>query len=156
MDFDAIIPLLFVIFFFILPSLLKAMKKKKNRPGENKTSLFGRIGEQIGNLLQEIEQQKKQGVTTGNTDDIWSALAKAEDAYEQEEQMPPPELKPRKPVEEKSADIPVVAESRPAARLKQIKKQIHTDGRQRFRYRKKTLQNAVVLTEIIGKPVALK
>lgn len=155
MDFDSILPLLFFFFFFILPSLLKRKKKKKKIKPDKKPSFFSRIGERIGQIIKEIEeQQRQQKKAASDADDIWQALAD-EDYEEQvtgyevetgyEPSIPDPEsIAVPEPEPFKAPEKPV---GMPVA------KPVYTPVRQ---FRENPLQNAVIWAEIIGKPVALK
>ncbi len=65
MDFDSIVTFLFIIAFFVLPSILKQIqaRKKKAAPGQKvrkKPSIFGKISDQIREFILEIERQARE------------------------------------------------------------------------------------------------
>jgi len=84
MDFDSIISLFFIFIFFILPVVLKRFQDKKRPaaktiPINRKASLFERMGEQIQDFVKNLEQQAKaEKEAAGNKDDIWEKLAEDE------------------------------------------------------------------------------
>jgi len=68
MDFDSIIMFLFIMAFFVLPSILKqiqARKKKTAKPKKTKKmpSIFGRIGDQFRNLKIRLNSRKRKSVS---------------------------------------------------------------------------------------------
>ncbi len=190
MDFDSIIPLLFVFFFFILPNLLKALRKKKGKAsnqkketdqnieiGQKKASLFGKIGEQIGKVLQEIEQQQKQQQQqqqqdSNDSDDIWQSLAAEDEDYDADPTYTDSEYTDEDFIQGEpvythqpeavgqTPDIPIIIEPEPKASIaeEQILKGPEKEAQKRagLQYRNNPLQNAVLWAEILGKPVALK
>lgn len=83
MDFDSILTILFLFFFFVLPSVLKQVKRAKKKmpnapaPGRSKekgtvsrnsetskkagkSSLFHKINEQIQTFVKELERQARE------------------------------------------------------------------------------------------------
>jgi hypothetical protein len=160
---------LFLFFFFILPQLLKLLKLKKKPAKGKKPGLVGRISEQLQKIAREIEAQRIQSETTGmdtasNTasGDIWQALAEEEppvvkkavaEEKPQPSHQPPPAPEedmqiPEIPKPEKnSADRPICAARKRTARKKKTAV---------CRYRNAPLQNAVIWSEILGKPVSLR
>ncbi|MBU0464998.1 MAG: hypothetical protein KKE12_15585 [Proteobacteria bacterium] len=167
MDFDSIIVFLFVIAFFVLPSLLKqvlARKKKTAAPQAIKKnpSIFDRIGEQIKKFVKDLEEQsrqQRQGTTEQNTG--WEELVEDEESYSDYEtagedadfSAPSTIVSPKKSVPEKAAW--------PAKRIPSGQKEICIKERKRNlsgtrRYKSNLLQNAIVWSEILSKPVALR
>ncbi|MBC8440887.1 MAG: hypothetical protein H8D87_14555 [Deltaproteobacteria bacterium] len=167
MDFDSIIPLLFVIAFFVLPSLLKQIIARNKKTGTPKVikknpSIFDRIGERIQNFVKELEEQarqQRQGITEQNTG--WKELAEDEESYSDYETAgedtdfvaPLTMVPPQKRVPEKAAW--------PAKRIPSRQKEIRVKERKRnlsgiCRYKSNPLQNAIVWSEILSKPIALR
>ena len=58
MDFDSIFPLLILLLFFLLPSLIKQIKLADKNPQKN--TIFSKIGNQIRLFIKEIEHQRQQ------------------------------------------------------------------------------------------------
>ena len=79
MDFDSIISVLLILLFFIFPTLLKRFNKKKNTAETSpagkarKLSLFERLGEQIREYAQALEQEAQKGKQP--RENIWDHLA---------------------------------------------------------------------------------
>ncbi len=167
MDFDSIIPLLFIIAFFVLPSLLKQIMGRKKKTGKPKVikknpSIFDRIGEQIKKFVQDLEEQsrqQRQGTKEQNTG--WEELAEDEESYSDYEtagedadfSTPSTIVSPKKSVPEKAAW--------PAKRIPSGQKEICVKERKRnlsgiCRYKSNPLQNAIVWSEILSKPIALR
>ena len=167
MDFDSIIPLLFVIAFFVLPSLLKQILGRKQKTGEpnvikKNPSIFDRLGERIQKFVKDLEEQarqQRQGITEQNTG--WEELAEDEESYSDDETAgedadfvaPLTMVPPKKRVPEKAAW--------PAKRIPSGQKGIQVKERKRnlsgtCRYKSNPLQNAIVWSEILSKPIALR
>ncbi|MFH2093367.1 MAG: hypothetical protein ABIJ31_13480 [Pseudomonadota bacterium] len=159
MDFDNIISLFILLLFFIFPTIIKQIKAAKKNP--EKKTIFNKIGNQIDLLLKEIEQQGRQQKATTPSSDIWEALAENEAVYFPEQSPeqafsefePAETFRPAKPADKFNAP----------EKIKPIKVMdtIDTSLAQKFvgktsRYRSNPLQNAVIWSEILGKPVALK
>ena len=167
MDFDSIIPLLFIIAFFVLPSLLKQILGRKQQTGEpnvikKNPSIFDRLGERIQQFVKDLEEQarqQRQVTTEPNTG--WEELAEDEESYFDDETAgedadfvaPLTMAPPQKRVPEKAAW--------PAKRIPSGQKGIHVKERKRnlsgtCRYKSNPLQNAIVWSEILSKPIALR
>ena len=166
MDFDSIIVFLLIIVFFVLPSLLKQIKARKKKTAAPKTikknpSIIDRIGERIQNFVKELEEQarqQRQGIR--EQDQGWAELAE-EESYSDFEtigedadfSVPSTIVSPKKSVPEKAAW--------PAKRVPSRQKEICVKERKRdlsatCRYRSNPLQNAIVWSEILSKPIALR
>ena len=65
MDFDSIITFLLLILFFVFPTILKQLKKKTSAsaPADKakKLSLFEKLGEQIRQYAENLEQEAAKG-----------------------------------------------------------------------------------------------
>ena len=161
MDFDSIVTFLFIIAFFVLPSIFKqimARKKKTAAPKKikKKLSIFDRIGEKIRQFVQELEEQaKRQKKETTEQETIWETLAEDEES--------PPVFESV----EKDADF---SESEPEKVKRPVKKRIHSRRyeqepcikvplsplREKYCFKSNPLQNAIIWSEILSKPMALR
>ena len=184
MDFDTFVSLMFLFFFFVLPSVLRQLRKKaeQKKPVEaaaddssgdspppvkpkktKRVGLFAKIGEQIRQVLKEIEEQQRRQqreAAQAETENVWQELAdedfSSETGMEQApETSPEParDIYPPSPRKYIKPDKPAAARGqvRPGGtRVSQEKPVRPAD------FRKNALQNAVVWAEILGKPVALK
>ncbi len=173
MDFDSIIPLLFVIAFFVLPSLLKQIMARKKKTGEPKAiqknpSIFDRIGEKIQKFVKDLEEQarqQRQGTTQQDTG--WEAFAEEEDPGSDFEILgedadfsePSMIAPPQKSVPEKT--VWPAKKQLPAKRISSGQKETRVKERKRnlsgsCQYKSNPLQNAIVWSEILSKPIALR
>lgn len=157
MDFDSIITFILIIIFFALPSLLKqiqARKKKKGVPKKAKKSrakpfIFEKISRKIRQFVQELEKRGRQ--EKSDQDTIWETLA--EDENENDLSQPEPDVPDEQPgsvKEESRAQKPLkepVIEKATAQPLR--------SGGYRV-FKSDPLQNAVIWSEILSKPVALR
>lgn len=176
MDFDSIITFILLIVFFVLPSVIKqiqARKKKapakKKQKKKGKVSLLSRINDQIQAFLNELEKQsqrarKQQEEAAGPGEDFWESLSDGKEETDEavfpgetaadepdfvsEPPFDPDFLKPSAaPVPEADARAePVIPMPPPGSVPAAI----------RYTYKRHPLQNAVVWSEILGKPVALR
>ncbi len=166
MNFDSIIPLLFVIAFFVLPSLLKHVLAGKEKTGAPKVikknpSIFDRIGERIQKFVKDLEEQarqQRQGTTEQDTG--WEALAEDEDTgsdFEIKEEdadfSEPSMIVPPKSIPEKK-ELP--AKGIPARQKENYLKERKRNLSGPCRYKSNPLQNAIVWSEILSKPIALR
>jgi hypothetical protein len=168
MDLETLINIVLVFLFLLITTLVRVLKSKtKKKPGIQKKqsrnplfSFFQKIRDQIQESLQELERQARQQQTRQQTDNddaddpgFWDELA--------EENLP--EQKSSTPMEQDTISSQTPAKGIPrqqpdtiAASEKATRKQavppptIHPYGR------RPSLRQAVVWSEIIGKPVALR
>ncbi|MCK5837341.1 MAG: hypothetical protein KAH09_08755 [Desulfobacula sp.] len=161
MDFDSIVTFLFIIAFFVLPSIFKqimARKKKTATPKKTKRklSIFGRLGEQIRQFIRELEEQaKQQKKETTEQETIWETLAEDEESppvFESVEQdadfsEPEPE-KVEDPVKKRIQ--PRRYEQEPCIKAPVLSLQ------QKYCFKANPLQNAIIWSEILSKPLALR
>jgi len=178
MDFDSIITFLFIIVFFILPGILKQIKAKKKKSitpekAKKKPSIFDHIGEKIQQFVRELEQQAlKQKQADKKQDSDWDRFEEGEilsqdfETSDQEEDFSEPESGiPESAFEE--AQIPaysaVVKKPEKDMEKKDIKESLfgegvarHHPGAAQYVFKSNPLQNAVIWSEILGKPVGLK
>jgi len=158
MDFDSIVTFLFIIAFFVLPSIFKqvmARKKKTATPKKikKKPSIFDRIGEKIRQFIRELEEQaKQQKKETTEQETIWETLA-------EDEESPP--------VFESVSEDADFSEPEPEKVEHLVKKRIQPRRYEpepcikepvllKYRFKANPLQNAIIWSEILSKPLALK
>ncbi len=179
MDFDTIISFLFLIAFFILPGILKRVKAIKTKNTQSvksnkKPSLFDKISKKIQKFVRELEQQAKQPKQTGqNHDSPWDAIADDQtspanfETFDQEDDYfrEPDSDIPDTPLSE--AQIPAyhAAMEEPEDNItrKNIKGPhitkeplIQHSGSANLIFKSNPLQNAIIWSEILGKPVGLR
>ena len=161
MDFDSIVPFLFIIAFFVLPSIFKqvmARKKKTVTPKKTKKklSIFDRIGEQIRQFVQDIEEQaKQQKKETTEPETIWETL-------EEDEELPPSYERVDEDADFSEPE-PEVFKQPVITRLQTrrhepepcIKEPLYP-LREKYCFKSNPLQNAVIWSEILSKPLALR
>jgi len=171
MDFDSIITFLFIFIFFVLPGILKQLKAGKKK--KIKPSIFDRIGETIQQFVRELEQQAlKQKQADKKQDSQWDRFEEDEissqdfETIDQEEyfskfepgipaavfeetQVPAHPTTIKKP--EKDITRPGIKES-----LSVEEPVIQHPGSAQYVFKSNPLQNAVIWSEILGKPVGLK
>ncbi|RLC25893.1 MAG: hypothetical protein DRH93_00550 [Deltaproteobacteria bacterium] len=152
MDFDSIITFLFILAFFVLPSILKQIKARKKKAPQpqkvkKKPSILGRLSEQIRQFIRELEQQaQKQRQAGKDQGTVWETLSEDEDADFSEpepEVFEPPvtsKRQRRKPVQEISIAQPA----------------LQTSVSRTYGFKSNPLQNAIIWSEILSKPLALR
>ena len=184
MDFDSIVTLIFILVFFVLPSLIRQIQaRKKKKPvikpkkkkrsffkkkaavkiKKKKPSFFNRISDQIQQFVQELEEQARlQKKAAMEEQAAWESLAEGD--------APKPEtvvlgedadVKPttgQVADTERGAKQPEPLEQRHVPETDSSKSDrdafaLHSDV---YRYKSNPLQNAVVWSEILSKPVALR
>jgi hypothetical protein len=173
MDFDSIITVIFLIMFFILPSILKKVQARKKKtvapkitPKTKKTnpSILGRIGDQIREFVQELERQARQQEKTAKKPDTpWDALEEDKDLYPGREmtgedaaadtgEFPAPVS--QKGITPKKTEYP--AERIRSRREEPCVRKPMRHLRDRYCFKSDPLQNAVIWSEILSKPLALR
>ena len=178
MDFDSIITSLFIIVFFILPGILKQIKARKKKSvtpkkAKKSPSIFDRISEKIQQFVRELEQQALQQKQAGNKQDSqWDRFEEDEmlsqdfETVDQEEDFSEPEF------ETGAAAIQEVQIPEYSAAVKELEEDmvkqdikealpgkgaaIQYPGAAKYVFKSNPLQNAVIWSEILGKPVGLK
>ncbi len=164
MDFDSIVTFLFIIAFFVLPSIFKQIMARKKKTAtskktapptktKKKPSIFGRIGDQIRQFIQELEEQaKQQKKETTEQETIWETLA-------EDEESPP--------VFESVSEDADFSEPEPEKVKHPVKKRIQPQRYEpepcikepvllKYRFKANPLQNAIIWSEILSKPLALR
>ncbi len=180
MDFDTLINIVILVLFFVLPAVLNRFKKKarkasaataKKKTGKPKSLIFGNISDQIQKFLKDLEQQARQQEQSADKT-VWDELAREpgyEDEDVSEEDVRLPEGWDKPPVEKapepwKPAPY-AAAESERHGRQARVKPKRYRpspppladcQAKARARNRACRLRRAVVWSEILGKPVALK
>jgi len=175
MDFDSIISFLLILLFFIAPTLLKRFNQKKKTDGspqagmiktgeEKKLSLFEKLGDQLREYAQTLEQDAQKGTP----DNIWEHLDEEqdlppshEDSFEGEFDTPGYGIEPMAdtPVIAKASVMPEKKEREPAPKPERKGSCCDSPGAGSFRSPKLSscqLQQAIVWSEILSKPVALR
>ncbi len=169
MDFDSIIPLLFLFVFFILPSIFKqviARKKKTAAPKKN-PSIFDRIIEQVRQFVRDLEEQaRQQKKGADQPDNIWDALS--------EDQSLQPDFEPSEfETREADADFDDSSSITPDQKedldnIKSLKEKSYPGMKEPVikkptprlsgfgGHHRTPLQNAIIWSEILSKPVALR
>ncbi len=96
MDLDGLITFLFLIFFFVLPSVLKIFSKKKkpletaeSEPENTKKTVLGKIGQQIQDLLTQLEEQSYQPEEKAKKPDLWDVLSEKDPESEADPEPEP-------------------------------------------------------------------
>ncbi|MCD4676651.1 MAG: hypothetical protein K8S18_11760 [Desulfobacula sp.] len=163
MDFDSIVTFLFIIAFFVLPSIFKqvmARKKKTVTPKKTKKklSIFNRIGDQIRQFVRDLEEQaKQQKKETTEPETIWETLAEDEElppSYERVDEdadFSEPELEVFKPPVKTRIHTP-----KPVPEPSIEEQGLLYSGSGNYRFKADPLQNAVIWSEILSKPLALR
>ena len=173
MDFDSIISFLLILLFFIFPTLLKRFSQKKKTISpqgkieterSKKRSVFERLGDQLREYAQTLEkeaQEAREG--TQSPENIWEQA--------EEEPLPPH----HKDFFEKDSEPPVYdsaptavpsVTAAPVMPGEKLKKPVPTKkkdascspraGSFQSPRRACQLQQAIVWSEILSRPVALR
>ena len=164
MDFDSIISFLLIILFFVTPAVLKRLKKKvpASAPaGEAKNlSLFEKLGEQIRQYAENLEQEAEKGKQPRETqENIWDQLAGEEDFQDNgdfDEESPGPVAET--PVFTARV-VPAKKKERPAPKSENqvfVKPPCSTRIFGQPTFSSDQLQQAVIWSEILSKPIALR
>lgn len=176
MNFDSTVTFLFIIAFFVLPTILKQLKgRKKKKTGlkakkktglkakNKKPSFFNRIGDQIQQFVRELEDQaRQQKEAAKDQESAWESLAEDDIRYsgietvgEDADFNVPKRYVPDKKIESKRPEQP----KRRQAQIKDSSRcAMEKSARlsNTYRFKSDPLQNAVVWSEILSKPVALR
>ena len=175
MEFNDLVTLILLFVFFVLPSIFKGRGKKKAKIKKKKPGLFDRLGEAINNFVRELEKQaleakkqarqEEQGTVWEEMDDREQVVFSEEpvggpfavpDTDGEEHGRMPPAMPPEKP---RHGDRPLLHREKPAAAAPEVVKtepDMTAPDRIRMNLPKHELQRAVVWSEILGKPVALR
>lgn len=167
MELNDLITLIIFFIVFVLPSILKGRGKKKKPPirvKKKKASLFGKLGDVLQEFKQELEKQAMEAKRKAEAEKkgtVWDEMAEEEIELVPDEKRPSPvPVKKRAPEPyipepftgpEKAAGATVSAPAQvtPAPRKTGLPELNGSLGRH-------PLQQAVIWSEILGKPAALK
>jgi hypothetical protein len=169
MDFDSIITIILILFFFTFPTILKQlsrMKKTGVAPDKaKKLSLFGKLGDKIREFAEEIEkqaQEKQQGQGWEEIADDREIVKTYEDPFDPDEYEDDGSLDDEvfKPMPEPSI-LAAVSDEPEKSFLKSEKPSFgreHCSGSAygQNRLSSPRLQQAIIWSEILSKPVALR
>jgi hypothetical protein len=174
---DSIIAFLFIFAFFILPSILKQVKAAKStkakaetvKQNRKKPSIFDKINEKIQIFVQELEQQAKQQKKAGeNQPSLWEAVAEGKSSSQKFEIIDQGDdyftkTGPLIPENEVTARPAAIKKYDRAVRKKAVKETsieneplMPSPGVENYTFKSNPLQNAVIWSEILGKPVGLR
>ncbi len=167
MEFDNLIIYILLFAFFVLPSVLKGLRKKKKPAGDNKkkASLFGKLGETVQNFVRELEKQAleaKQKAEAEQQGSIWEDLADPDEIELDLNEAVHQPVPVGKPVPEFYDPEPpfVCPEKKSASTAESAMAQVCKRGSVspgiRTGLSVHSLRQAVVWSEILGKPVALR
>jgi len=169
MDFDSIITIILILLFFTFPTILKQLNRKKKTGAApdkvKKPSLFGKLGNKIREFAEEIEkqaQERKQGQgweeleddreMVKTYEDPFDPDAYEDDGYQNDEILEPmPEPSISMAVSDKPEKSGLKSE-KPSSGWE------HCSGNSygQTRLSSSRLQQAVIWSEILSKPVALR
>jgi len=176
MDFDSIISFLLILLFFIAPTLLKRFNQKKKtaalsqagniKPEKaKKLSVFEKLGDQLREYAQTLEQEAQK--EKPSPENIWEHLAgeqdlpsSPEDPFERISDTPygaEPMTDP--PVFAAASVMPDKKERNAVPKPERKGSRCDANGMCSFRSSKLSscqLQQAIVWSEILSKPVALR
>ncbi|NOX32463.1 MAG: hypothetical protein GXP56_01810, partial [Deltaproteobacteria bacterium] len=161
----SIIPVLIIIVFFVLPAILRQVKAGKKKTGttpqtiKKNPGILDRIGGLIRKFAQELEDQaRQQGKTTDkDQSSVWNMLAQDEnmgedaDFKEHGTIIPEEEIVPQKAAAEPAK---IIQPGKKGPSAGQVVPQPPVPETNRFK--SSLLQNAVIWSEILSKPVALR
>lgn len=170
MDFDSVITFLFIIAFFVLPSIIKqvlARKKKSSASGKVKETfgIIGKAGEKIRQFIRELEEQARQQRQEGkNQENVWNALGEDEnpspvakniDTGADSIETPIAGSRTKRKPERSNPHYEKRTPSRQAKQESSMKEPVDSFSKD-LRLKSDPLQNAVVWSEILSKPLALR
>ena len=165
MDFDSFITFILFIVFFVLPSIVRqiqARKQKKAKPKKTKKpGVLTKIGEQIQKFIRELEKQaQQQREAAKSQENVWDKLADEEVLFEgevQDETEFEEEVLPAtQPFTEPAAEPAGIRMPDQIITGKEGVIEQKSSYSNRLIFRQDPLQNAVILSEILGKPAGLK
>lgn len=147
MDLDTLITLAILLLFFVFPAVLKKLvpKNKESRP-----SFFGKIGDQIQKFVQELEQQGQQQTQT-EPQNVWDMFEEDSEPL-MDEKLPLPRLTPEKRSLRTSETVMLSKKREVPLTLTKGK----TSSAINMSIKANPLQNAIVWSEILASPLALR
>jgi len=168
MNFDSILSIVLLVVFFALPSVFKQMAGKK-KAGTPRPGIFSWISTRIKNFADQIESRAGQPAPTADSaQSLWDALAEDETITDPEPSatfsVPENDLSSR--ISENTAtDDPDTQQgtARPwqdniivTENIKDAAQDTDIPPPARLRFRKNQLQNAIIWSEILSKPLAFR
>jgi len=170
MEFDNLITFILLFVFFVLPSVLKSLGKKKKpiKIKKKKTSIFGKLGDTIQKFVRELEKQALEAKQKAKAEEqglTWEELADQDEIeldLNEEIHQPAPVQKTVPPVPEfYDPDHPFISPKKtPVPALEPVRAETHSGSCAlpgiRANLPVHSLRQAVVWSEILGKPVALR
>jgi len=170
MDFDSFITLIIIVGFFIFPAILKRLKTKKQTISSLKSkkgplSFWGKIGEQIQQFIEELEQQaQQQRAVSDDQENVWETLSDDEDSPvrfvggQADTNVDASEIR-----RALNKEGPPRIKRNEALQGQYREKEIHERAletkpklKRSYRLNDNPLQNAIIWSEILSKPVALR
>ena len=174
MEFDSIISFLFLLALFVLPGILKKFKAAKAKMAvpeqdKKKPSWFDKIQKFVREIEQHANQQKQ---TEDKSTSLWNDISESKTESEEVESfnqkndyfteseisetiIPEDEISgPIIPEDEIQTHHAVIKESERHTAKKAIKESIIEEYPVIFK--SNSLQNAIIWSEILGKPVGLR
>ncbi|MCK5835624.1 MAG: hypothetical protein KAH09_00030 [Desulfobacula sp.] len=169
MDFDSIITIILILLFFTFPTILKQLnRKKKTSTAPNKAknlSLFGKLSDKIREFAQEIEKQAKEkkqgqgweeladdGEMVKTYEDSFDPDAYEDDGYQNDEVLKP---MPESSISVAVSDKPEKPVLKPEEQLPGLEN-MSADFCGQSQLSSSRLQQAIIWSEILSKPVALR
>lgn len=152
MDFDALIPIVIFLLFFIFPTVFKiVIRKKKN----SQPNILGKIGDQVQKFVQELEQQGQQQHKT-EARNVWEMFEEASgEPIDEKTIQELPEKKPLPPKLSPEKMSLRTSEKRLLSKKQDVSIETVFPARN-FSIKANPLQNAVVWSEILASPLALR
>ncbi|MBU0973134.1 MAG: hypothetical protein KKC20_20995 [Proteobacteria bacterium] len=172
MDFDSIISFLLILLFFVFPTIIKQLNRNKKTPGpaekSKKLSLFEKLGNQIREYAQTLEQEAAKGKKPKET--MWDRLADDNEApvtreapveakdYFTEPVAEPPVFAAASMIREKKMGLadPGPEKPLPSSGTSVPCEFLSEGGFGRCQLSSGRLGQAIVWSEILSKPVALR
>ncbi len=170
MDFDSFITFILILLFFVGPTILKQWQKKQQKSSskssqqgktskQRKAGLFGKIGDQIQQFIKDLEEQaleaKRQAGQEQGQQTVWEDLREEEqddDFYGSLDEAGLPYYQETE-IKEEPIPEPVHVKSTPDPIQEDEYRNAPSSGGQ---FRSSQLQNAIVWSEILSKPIALR
>jgi len=156
MEFDSIVSFILILLFFILPSIIKRLKVKKKQPAgvevskiSKKLSVFEKIGGKIRQFVEELEKQAQLENRVEKRENIvWDDLVDGQEEYQTQYRVVDEDETVQELFKSKAKPI--------KTRIKQERKRTIKKAPRIYRFKSNQLQNAVIWSEILSSPVALK
>ncbi len=182
MDFDSFITFILILLFFVGPTILKQWQKKqqKSSSGSQKDTgpkkskgLFGKIGDQIRQFIKDLEEQALEAKRKAEQDQgqqtAWDDLREPGESGEYDTDFPESPY-PESPYRESSDEVEPPYYQETEIKEEPIPEPVHVEpatvlsNESNYRktpssvgqFRSNQLQNAVIWSEILSKPIALR